>query len=261
MRLSLWPGVVCFRDISLIVRVCVCWLVRPRPATVTDTKLGEIPSKPCTMFLPPSTIHYIHSEKDNILTDSIEQSIIDLSRKIVQNGDLPKIQAVLKEGQYFTLNNSQLDLCRRLEEDGKCTKVKVDVVPLSEVPEQVRGMMVIPGKLSKGETLLSCRYFGYCYCICEPGVCCFEEQDIIDETIRCLNSPRRFFCMKWECFRMTRRFVQLQCKLENCRSRYNDNEIFFIKPQTLGDSARLGPSFSLAMYSCPGWAPDWRCYG
>ena len=103
------------------------------------------------MFLPPSTIHYIHSEKDgNVITDSIEQSIIDLSRKIVQNSDIPKLQAVLKEGHYFALNNSQLDLCRRLEEDGKCTKVKVDVVPLSEVPEHVRGMMVLPGRTAIG---------------------------------------------------------------------------------------------------------------
>lgn len=103
------------------------------------------------MFLPPSTIHYINSDKDNIIPAAIEQSIIDLSRKIVLNGDLPKVQAVFKEGHYFTLNNAQLDLCRHLEQDGKCTKVKVDVVPLSEVPEHVQGMMVPPSKSTKGE--------------------------------------------------------------------------------------------------------------
>ncbi len=54
---------------------------------------------------------------------------------------------VEKDGHWFTLNNSQLELCRRLEQEGSCTRVKVDVVPTTEVPEDVRRMMVVPEKL------------------------------------------------------------------------------------------------------------------
>ena len=101
-----------------------------------------------TMFMAPSNIHYMTSQDDNnFIVDGgpDRQDIVDLSRKIIQNGDkCPKVQVVEKDGFWFTLNNSQLDLCRRLEIDGKCTRVKVDLVPLTDVPEQVLLMMVAP---------------------------------------------------------------------------------------------------------------------
>ena len=98
------------------------------------------------MYLSPSMVHFIHGADKTIISHSIDRSILDVSRKILQNGDYPKIQVVEKEGLWFTLNNSQLELCRRLEQEGSCTRVKVDVVPITEVPEDVRRMMVIPEK-------------------------------------------------------------------------------------------------------------------
>ena len=96
-----------------------------------------------TMFLSPSTVHFINADK-TIISHSLDRNILDVSRKILQNGDYPKIQVVEKEGHFFTLNNSQLELCRRLEQEGSCTRVKVDVIPLTQVPEDVRHMMVVP---------------------------------------------------------------------------------------------------------------------
>ena len=95
------------------------------------------------MFLSPSTVHFINADK-TIISHSLDRNILDVSRKILQNGDYPKIQVVEKEGHFFTLNNSQLELCRRLEQEGSCTRVKVDVIPLTQVPEDVRHMMVVP---------------------------------------------------------------------------------------------------------------------
>ena len=104
--------------------------------------------KSAGMLLQPSSIHFLSDHNSDImshvLSTDIERNITDISRKIVANGDYPKIQAVEKDGNWFTLNNSQLELCRRLEREGCCQRVKVDVVSITEVPIQLRGMMVLP---------------------------------------------------------------------------------------------------------------------
>ena len=84
------------------------------------------------------------TELTNIIPTTPEHEFLDISRRILKNGDLPKIQVVQKNGEYFTLNNAQLEIFKRLEKEGKCTRVKVEVLPLSGVPEHVREMMVIP---------------------------------------------------------------------------------------------------------------------
>ena len=66
------------------------------------------------------------------------------------------LQVVEKDGHWFALNNSQLELCRRLEAHGKCKRVKVDVVPITEVPVQLRNMMVVPpSEKQKGKPILT----------------------------------------------------------------------------------------------------------
>ncbi|KAK2140793.1 hypothetical protein LSH36_1247g00011 [Paralvinella palmiformis] len=97
-----------------------------------------------TTYMVPSSIYHIYSGTNCLLTAGTDQNILDVSRKIAESGQLPKLQVVEKDGCWFTLNNAQLDLCRILERDGKCTKVKVDIVPLSTIPRVVRGMMRVP---------------------------------------------------------------------------------------------------------------------
>lgn len=89
----------------------------------------------------PSSIHYLTSDLTSMATSGVDQ---DLVRKVAETGDLPKIQVVHKDGHWFTLNNSQLDLCRNLEEVGSCSKVRADIVPLTQIPPLVRKLMAIP---------------------------------------------------------------------------------------------------------------------
>ncbi|XP_064594601.1 uncharacterized protein LOC135461430 [Liolophura sinensis] len=99
------------------------------------------------MFLAPSHIHFTDCTGLLALHEiTPEESFIEISRKIVQKGDCPKLQVVEKAGNFFTLNNTQLHVFRRLEAQGKCPRVRVDKVPLSEIPEGILRMMVIPVK-------------------------------------------------------------------------------------------------------------------
>ncbi|KAL5018884.1 hypothetical protein ScPMuIL_004606 [Solemya velum] len=97
------------------------------------------------MFLAPSSIYFTNcTGKLSIQDITKEKDLIDVSRKIVQSGDYPKLQVVEKDGNYFTLNNTQLQLCRRLEQDGMCRKVKVERISMTQVPEGIRKMMTVP---------------------------------------------------------------------------------------------------------------------
>ena len=112
----------------------------PAASLLATARLGNYNS----MLLSPSSIYFICDGKSNVLTQVLDKSVLDVSRQVVLNGDAPRLQVVQKDGHYFTLNNAQLQLCRHLEKDGMCSRVKVEVVPLTDVPEDVRRMMVIP---------------------------------------------------------------------------------------------------------------------
>ena len=120
---------------------------KKKPSSLTSTSMCTAvnTAKSGTgAYMVPSSIHHIYSGINNILSVDVDENILAVSRKIVETGDLPKLQVVEKDGNWFTLNNAQLDLCRILEKDGICTKVKVDILPLSSVPVVVRGMMNVP---------------------------------------------------------------------------------------------------------------------
>ncbi|XP_074648234.1 uncharacterized protein LOC141903809 [Tubulanus polymorphus] len=102
------------------------------------------PGQASTLFLPPSTIHFMTCERNNMTADNRDFDVFEISRKVIENGDYPKVQIVQKDGNWFTLNNLQLEVCRRLEQDGLCTQVKADIIPISEIPDELRKMMVLP---------------------------------------------------------------------------------------------------------------------
>lgn len=104
------------------------------------------------MFLAPSSINFIAAD-NSVITGRLDDRTLDLGcqRVLEQNGreseridDSAKIQAVKKDGHWFTLNNASLQVYQRLEMDGKCRKVKVDVVSMRSVPMDIRRMMVVP---------------------------------------------------------------------------------------------------------------------
>ncbi|XP_033738062.1 histone chaperone RTT106-like [Pecten maximus] len=100
------------------------------------------------MYLPPSSIHFTHCTGETDIGDLTKD--IDLERltaKFENKGTLPKIQVVEKDGHYFTLNNIQLQVFRKLEEKGHCQNVKVEVIATKRVPVAIRDLMTLPPEL------------------------------------------------------------------------------------------------------------------
>ena len=104
------------------------------------------------MFMAPSSIHYIAAD-NSVITGGLDDHTLDLGcrrvleqnrRESQRSDEGAKIQAVKKDGHWFTLNNASLQVYQRLERDGNCRKVKVDVVPLRTIPVDIRRMMVLP---------------------------------------------------------------------------------------------------------------------
>lgn len=119
------------------------------------------------IYMAPSSIHHIHptaaaADDDCFgLTGSasppsedflsggtccleLDRTVAELTAVGLGKVRHLKVQIVEKEGHWFALNSAQLELCRRLERDGLCAKVKVDVVPSHEVPLNVRNLMTLP---------------------------------------------------------------------------------------------------------------------
>ncbi|XP_067671938.1 uncharacterized protein [Haliotis asinina] len=98
--------------------------------------------KPLEVRLVPSRIHFTNCLDPQALHD--EGVMGEFCRKVVERGEYPRLQVAEKDGHFFTLNNTRLHLFRRLEELGHCRKVKVERIPLKEIPEGIRQMMTPP---------------------------------------------------------------------------------------------------------------------
>lgn len=99
------------------------------------------------MILAPSDIHFLQDTNNGLLTPD-EGAMADLSNRFLQGQErIPKVQVTEKNGFWFALNNSYLHIIKDLEKQGKCAKIRVEVVPLSRVPETLqKGMVVDDGK-------------------------------------------------------------------------------------------------------------------
>ncbi|XP_069125668.1 uncharacterized protein [Argopecten irradians] len=100
------------------------------------------------MYLSPSNIHFTQCTGETDIGDLTKD--VDLERLTAtfeNKGTLPKIQVVEKEGHYFTLNNIQLQVFRKLEEKGHCQNVKVEVIATKRVPVAIRDLMTLPPEL------------------------------------------------------------------------------------------------------------------
>ncbi|CAN8002528.1 unnamed protein product, partial [Ixodes hexagonus] len=95
------------------------------------------------MLLAPSEIHFLHdSASSYILTPDV---IDDVGHQLLQqnNDRVPRIQVVEKDGSWFALNDSYLRVYRELEKQGRCPKIRVEVVALSKVPQNVQKGMIV----------------------------------------------------------------------------------------------------------------------
>ncbi|XP_041364579.1 uncharacterized protein LOC121379951 [Gigantopelta aegis] len=96
------------------------------------------------MFLQPSSIHFTNTEETKILQDANTDSKMDeLSKRLLENGGVPKLQVTEKDGQFFTLNNTNLQVFRWMESVGRVKSIQVESVPLSVVPEGIRQLMTV----------------------------------------------------------------------------------------------------------------------
>lgn len=102
------------------------------------------------MFISPSKILYTNCLELGALNDiSQDKEIIDISRTLRKGARYPKLQVVKKDGFYFTLNDTKLKLYRHMEAIGHCGVVRVEKVPMREVPEGIRNLMRVPEGLLK----------------------------------------------------------------------------------------------------------------
>lgn len=95
------------------------------------------------MYLSPLSILYTSglNQCDDFITEA------DLDKKIKSykdNRTIPKLQVFYKDGHHFTLNNSELRVCKRLQNDGLCHRIRVERVPVKCIPKGILEMMVIP---------------------------------------------------------------------------------------------------------------------
>ena len=102
------------------------------------------------MFISPSKILYCNCLDLGALNDvSPDKDIIDVSDTLRRGARYPKLQVVKKDGFYFTLNDTKLKLYRHMEAIGQCGSVKVEKVPIREVPEGIRTLMKVPENVLK----------------------------------------------------------------------------------------------------------------
>ena len=76
-------------------------------------------------------------------------------KKVLDKGEYPRLQVAEKDGHFFTLNNTRLDLFRRLQDEGYCRKVTAEKIPLDQIPLGIQQMMIVP------LTNMKCKYSGF----------------------------------------------------------------------------------------------------
>lgn len=97
------------------------------------------------MYMSPSSIHFTNCTGQTAIQDLTKETDLErLTSTFEEKGTLPKIQVAKKDGHYFSLNNIQLQVFRKLEEKGHCQNVKVEVIAIKRVPEAIRDMMTVP---------------------------------------------------------------------------------------------------------------------
>lgn len=106
-----------------------------------------------SLSLKPSDINYTCSA----MGVTIEELDIQVSEGMKGGPEphprrLPKIQVFLHNGQYFTLNNTELHLCHLLERRGEIKTVRVNMVPKSKIPAEVIKLLLPEGERSESSS-------------------------------------------------------------------------------------------------------------
>ncbi|XP_046550062.1 uncharacterized protein LOC124259885 [Haliotis rubra] len=96
------------------------------------------------MMLSPADIQFMPCAG---IRDDVKHNTADIAHE-VQPMDLcdekAGLKVVEKGGVYFSLDNARLGLLKRLQREGRCTRVRVEQVPLKNVSPGVQDMMAVP---------------------------------------------------------------------------------------------------------------------
>ncbi|XP_067672236.1 uncharacterized protein [Haliotis asinina] len=96
------------------------------------------------MMLSPADIQFMPCAG---IRDDVNHNTADIAHE-AQPMDLCDekacLQVVEKGGVYFSLDNARLGLLKRLQREGRCTRVRVEQVPLKNVSPGVQEMMAVP---------------------------------------------------------------------------------------------------------------------
>jgi hypothetical protein len=134
--------------------------------------------------LRPSEIKYLRFERLSELTEQL-QNQIERGLRLTGSDHLPRLQVCQKNGEWFALNTTMLAVLQTLEEQNRCDKVIVQVVPLDKLPVHVQQQLMQPRtdqRTLEDDTNDSCS---------ECSSCCSEcANNTITTTISaCVNSP------------------------------------------------------------------------
>lgn len=91
------------------------------------------------IYISPSCIRYSNSLLNDAIIRINENDINEISKQILDSNNVPpKLQIVLHDGNYYSINNSSLQIYKQLEKLGIITHVQADLLPLNTIPSSIR---------------------------------------------------------------------------------------------------------------------------
>lgn len=90
-------------------------------------------------FVPPSGLFAVPNYEPP--ADEYREDAETLEARcsgMIRGGCLPTVDVVQVDGRHFAVNNDWLATCQKFEKAGVCNAVKINVVPESSVPDDMR---------------------------------------------------------------------------------------------------------------------------
>ena len=98
------------------------------------------------IYINPSCIRYSNSLLNDTIIRINENDINEISKQILDSNNVPpKLQIVLYDGIYYSINNSSLQIYKQLEKMGIITHVQADLLPLNTIPSGIRDHLLSNG--------------------------------------------------------------------------------------------------------------------
>jgi hypothetical protein len=98
------------------------------------------------VYISPSSIRYTNSTlNDTIMRISDDELNIIANSVLTSKNAPPKLQIVVHQGFYYAINNSSLQIYKKLEKRGDLTHVQADLVSLKTIPIRIRDSLFAGG--------------------------------------------------------------------------------------------------------------------